>query len=102
MALPASVAAASAHGVVALDPAQRDYLSALLGQPLPDASSQQGPTTASDGGANGFAPAQLAEAAGRVAQVKDVLPGYGDGFITAALLVGGNSPPATAHDVCKH
>lgn len=36
LGLPAAVAAAAAHGVLTLDPAQRDYLSALLGQPLPE------------------------------------------------------------------
>lgn len=34
--LPAAIPAAAAEGVLQLDAAQRDYLSALLGSPLPE------------------------------------------------------------------
>lgn len=34
--LPASIAASAAAGALQLDAAQRDYLSALLGEPLPE------------------------------------------------------------------
>ncbi len=83
MALPSAVSAAVAHGVLALDSAQRDYLSALLGQPLPEAP----PPAHSGGGGGEFSQERIAAAAAKIGQVHDVLPGYGDGFLTAALLV---------------
>lgn len=37
--LPAAICAAASEGTLALDTAQRDYLSALLGSPLPEPGS---------------------------------------------------------------
>lgn len=87
MSMPAAVAAAAAHGVLKLDAAQRDYLSALLGGPLPAAhtsSLSQGDSSSNHGSAS---QEELQAAERALPLVKDVLPDFGDGFLTAALLV---------------
>lgn len=49
--LPAAIAAAAAAGTLELDAAQRDYLSALLGEPLPEAgAAADGHPAGSSGG----------------------------------------------------
>jgi hypothetical protein len=48
--LPVAIAGAAADGTLELDAAQRDYLSALLGQPLPEAGAAADSHTAGSSG----------------------------------------------------
>lgn len=90
LSLPAGVAAAAAHGVLAVDSAQRDYLSALLGGPLPEPPQVQQLAAHHSGGDS--VPEEDLQAAQRALPlIKDVLPDFGDGFLTAALLHYGNA-----------
>lgn len=49
------------------------------------------------GAVGGYTNEQIAEASERIGQVKDVLPGFGDGFLTAALLVRNPTDWSTGH-----
>jgi hypothetical protein len=82
MSLPLAVATAAATSVLTLDSAQRDYLSAVLGGPLPEPPQQ-----AAAGIGSGATVQELQAAKDALSLVKDVLPDFGDGFLTAVLLV---------------
>lgn len=93
MSMPAAVAAAAAHGVLKLDSAQRDYLSALLGGPLPEAEVSLLSQGVTSGNFESISQEELQSAAHALPLVKDVLPDFGDGFLTAALLVSSAASP---------
>jgi len=80
--LAEALAAAADGGVVALDGVQREYAASLLAPPRPPPP------------APAAAVADPVDLDSRAAAVADVLPGYGRGFVVAALRACGHDPAA--------
>ncbi|KAK9846540.1 hypothetical protein WJX81_006226 [Elliptochloris bilobata] len=98
-----ALSAALTSGYVALEPVQEDYMYMLLG-----GRPRSAPAGASGSGAAAqtrtpaaAAQAQAAAQAAAIAQVQDVLPGYGAGFIAACLGACGGDPERAVHQLLE-